>query len=224
VSEHLRLARDVKRLLLDPESWARLPDRRGPQWRLDTDAAIRAIKLRYPRALVVFGEAVLRAAAPVPKPDAASPCKWCELRERGGDPPPTDEANRTLLDDPCPACQGWLLNAAVERVHPGDEDAAASSASSGARPNGGRANRHGPARRPPSRGDLISMRRLGIVASAFDGHRPAAVIEREQRLLRAAQERRQCGLKLAGQVIDQERRHKAIVDAAYELEIKERAL
>jgi hypothetical protein len=67
------------------------------------------------------------------------------------------------------------------------------------------------------------MRRLGIVASAFAGHRPASVIEREQRRLRVTRERRARGLKLAGQVIDQERRHKAIIDAAYELEIRERA-
>lgn len=211
----------MRRVLYDPDSWARLPDRRGPQWRLDPDAALRTIRLRYPQALVVFGEAVLRAAAPVPKPDAPSPCKWCELRERGGDPPPTDEANRTLLGDPCPACQGWLLNAAVERVHPGRRGCGRVILLT-ARSHG-RANRHEPARRPPSRADLITMRRLGIVASAFAGHRPASVIEREQRRLRVTRERRARGLKLAGQVIDQERRHKAIIDAAYELEIRERA-
>jgi hypothetical protein len=215
----LRLARDVRALLLDPSSWFRNANERGPQWRLDPAAALRTIKLRYPKAFKVFGEDVIRAAAPVLETDANDgTCRWCYLRERGGDPPPTDEANTELLGDPCPKCSRWLLDAAVERVHPGDQDAAAAASSLRGRTGGRVGVTARPARRPASPADLITMRRLGIVASAFDGHRPAAVIEREQRLARAAFERRARGLKLAGTIIDQVRRHKAIVDAAYTLE------
>jgi hypothetical protein len=93
----LRLARDVRALLLDPSSWFRNANERGPQWRLDPAAALRTIKLRYPKAFKVFGEDVIRAAAPVLETDANDgTCRWCYLRERGGDPPPTDEANTAV--------------------------------------------------------------------------------------------------------------------------------
>jgi hypothetical protein len=207
----LRLARDVRATLTDPDGWFRNANERGPRWRLDPAAALRTVRMRHPRAFEVFGEAVITASVPGDdagwftngpgKPNArkarTADCRWCLVRNAPSrspelDPPPYDAAHRALLHEPCAKfCRPWLTSRAVAKVHP--DDWASKTAGGVVAPGRAAAGDTSSSVSPATplaltASNLGAMRRLGIDPRSYyttarpdEGESPEAFLRRRRR-------------------------------------------